>query len=320
VFAFDAPYYLDSTEISKLSAFYALYSKVPESVEVAAHLLFGELPSPPGDSPVSVTGVDYDLISATAPDPNQIIQLSYDLPEPPASDGTLTPEPTTPPVFGLGDLIPVKTGIILDSNGHPVPDNTPVEFLFNIGLEEITSQIENTKGGIGRTTFLVNQPGILEIRAHSDRALTSTALQVDIPPEIETTEELPTQTMTAEPPTPTLEPTSTETPEATPSSLDSSPTSFSDWVLAAFLSIAFAVVIYWFTTLFGIIRWGLRAGLLALIGGLVAYTYLSIDLPGSSQVLNNLNSWGILLVTLIGSGVGWGAALGWKRLAESQKR
>jgi beta-N-acetylhexosaminidase len=283
-------------------------------------LLFGELPSPPGDSPVSVTGVDYDLISATAPDPNQIIQLSYDLPEPPASDGTLTPEPTTPPVFGLGDLIPVKTGIILDSNGHPVPDNTPVEFLFNIGLEEITSQIENTKGGIGRTTFLVNQPGILEIRAHCDRALTSTALQVDIPPEIETTEELPTQTMTAEPPTPTLEPTSTETPEATPSSLDSSPTSFSDWVLAAFLSIAFAVVIYWFTTLFGIIRWGLRAGLLALIGGLVAYTYLSIDLPGSSQVLNNLNSWGILLVTLIGSGVGWGAALGWKRLAESQKR
>ena len=320
VFAFDAPYYLDATEISKISAFYALYSKVPEFVEVAAHLLFGELPSPPGDSSVSVTGVDYDLISATAPDPNQIIQLYLDLPEPSASEGTLTPEPTTAPAYGVGDLIPVKTGVILDYNGHPVPDNTPVEFLLNIGLEEITSQIENTEGGIGRTTFLVNQPGILEIRARSDRALTSTALQVDIPPEIESATTLPTQTVTAEPPTPTSEPTSTQTPEATPASLNSGPTSFSDWVLAAFLSVTFAVVIYWFTTLFGIIRWGLRAGLLALIGGLIAYTYLSIDLPGSSQLLDNLNSWGILLVTLIGSGVGWGAALGWQRLTESQKR
>jgi beta-N-acetylhexosaminidase len=320
VFAFDAPYYLDATEISKLSAFYALYSKVPDFVEVAAHLLFGELPSPPGDSPVSVTGVDYDLISATAPDPNQNIQLSLDLPESPAGDGTVTPEPTTTPVYGVGDLIPVKTGVILDYNGHPVPDNTPVEFLFNIGLEEIARQIENSQDGVGRTTFLVNQSGTLEIRARSDRALNSTTLQVDIPPEIESFTAVPTQTMTAIPPTPTSEPTSTQTPAVTPSTLEGGPTNFSDWALAAFLSIIFAVAVYWLTTMFGIIRWGLRTGLLALIGGLIAYIYLSIDLPGSSQLLESLNSWAILLVTLIGCGLGWGAALSWKKLAENQKK
>lgn len=320
VFAFDAPYYLDATEISKLSAFYALYSKVPEFVEVAAHLLFGEFPSPPGDSPVSVTGVDYDLISATAPDPNQIIQLSLDLPEPATIDGTVTPEPATTPVYGVGDLIPVKTGVILDYNGHPVPDNTPVEFLLNIGLEEISSQIENSQDGTGRTTFLVDQPGIWQIRARSDRAISSTTLQVDIPPETESVTAAPTQTATAVPPTPTSEPTSTQAPEVTPSTLEVGPTSFGDWMLAAFLSITFAVAIYWVTTMFGIIRWGLRAGLLALIGGLIAYIYLSIDLPGSSQLLDGLNSWAILLVTIIGCGLGWGAALGWKKLAENQKR
>jgi hypothetical protein len=166
----------------------------------------------------------------------------------------------------------------------------------------------------------VNQSGTIEIRAISDQALNSTVLQIDIPPEIGSTTAIPPQTQTSEPPTPTLEPTITQTPEATPALVTSSPTSFGDWVLAAFLSITFAVAIYWFTTLFGVIRWGLRAGLLGFIGGLIAYIYLSIDLPGSSSLLDNLSSWGILVVTLIGCSIGWGVALGWQRLAETQKR
>ena len=96
------------------------------------------------------------------------------------------------------------------------------------GWREITIQVENTKSGIGRTTFLVNQPGTLEIRARSDRTLTSTALQVDIPNGTESTTELPTQTMTAEPPTQTSVPTSTQTPEPTPAPMNSGPTSFNE--------------------------------------------------------------------------------------------
>ena len=42
VFAFNAPDYLDATDISKLTAYYALYSETPEFVEVAARILFNE--------------------------------------------------------------------------------------------------------------------------------------------------------------------------------------------------------------------------------------------------------------------------------------
>ena len=80
VFAINAPYYLDATDISKITAYYGLYSKVTPFAEVAAKVLFQEL-TPSGALPVSVPGIGYDLISATKPDPTQVISLSLDLPE-----------------------------------------------------------------------------------------------------------------------------------------------------------------------------------------------------------------------------------------------
>ena len=66
-----APYYLDATDISKLSAYYGLYSKTAPFVDVAARILFQEL-SADGVLPVSVPGVGYDLIPSrfTRPDPS----------------------------------------------------------------------------------------------------------------------------------------------------------------------------------------------------------------------------------------------------------
>ena len=60
LFSFGAPYYFDTTTISKFTAYYALYSKQPQFVEVAARLLFQEL-TPIGASPVSIPGIGYDL-------------------------------------------------------------------------------------------------------------------------------------------------------------------------------------------------------------------------------------------------------------------
>ncbi|MBI3738338.1 MAG: glycoside hydrolase family 3 protein, partial [Chloroflexi bacterium] len=77
LFMFGAPYYLDATDISRLTAYYALYSKQSPFVEVAARLLYQEL-NPTGASPVSIPSLGYDLISMTAPDPNQIITLTLD--------------------------------------------------------------------------------------------------------------------------------------------------------------------------------------------------------------------------------------------------
>ena len=93
LFAFGSPYYLDATDISRLTAYYALYSKQPPFIQVAARLLFQEI-TPTGAAPVSVPGLGYDLISITAPDPNQIISLALDLPEPPQPTTGLTPQPS----------------------------------------------------------------------------------------------------------------------------------------------------------------------------------------------------------------------------------
>ena len=43
VFAFNAPYYLDATDISKLTAYYAFYSKINPFIDVAARILFQEV-------------------------------------------------------------------------------------------------------------------------------------------------------------------------------------------------------------------------------------------------------------------------------------
>ncbi|MEE8569077.1 MAG: hypothetical protein V3S81_10745, partial [Anaerolineales bacterium] len=75
VFAFDVPYGLDATDISKVDVYYTLYSQGHAFIDVAAHLLFNEL-SASGAPPVSVPGIGYDLIEATSPDPDQIISLA----------------------------------------------------------------------------------------------------------------------------------------------------------------------------------------------------------------------------------------------------
>ncbi|MFL7894359.1 MAG: glycoside hydrolase family 3 N-terminal domain-containing protein [Anaerolineales bacterium] len=315
VFAFDAPYYLDATEISKLSAYYGLYSKIPQFVDTAARVLFGEIPAPSGDLPVTVSGINYDLISATSPDPEQIIELLMDIPE--ANIGT--PVPTQIPQLTIGDLIPVRTGVILDHNGHAVPDGTIVEFVLSDGLNELGVQRESTQDGIARTTFLIEESGTIIIRARSDPAIESNFLQFDIPPEgVPTIEfvitQFPTDTATAEPgTTETVIPVVTPVPPEPPG-----PTGITDWILATGISILIAITIYWFTTTFGILKWSVRSGVLAFIGGILAYMYIAMSLPGSEQLLSIPGSWGILMITVFGAGLGWVASYGWQKIQESK--
>ncbi|MCK4317106.1 MAG: hypothetical protein KAX24_15170, partial [Anaerolineae bacterium] len=131
VLAYDAPYYLDATEINKLSAYYVAYGRMGPFIEGSVRALFGEF-APRGTAPVSVAGINYDLSTRTSPDPEQTITLYYDIggppeegqpmPEPP-EEGQPTPEP---PRLDVGDELRLRTGVIVDHNNHPVPDGTPV--------------------------------------------------------------------------------------------------------------------------------------------------------------------------------------------------
>lgn len=127
-FGFNAPYYLDATDISKLTAYYVLFSKGPAFIDTAAKILFKET-NPEGTLPVSVPGIGYDLIISMSPEPNQVIPVYLENAEPvQPTDINGTPEPSAIPVYELGEILAIRTGIIYDHNRNPVPDGTVVRF------------------------------------------------------------------------------------------------------------------------------------------------------------------------------------------------
>jgi beta-N-acetylhexosaminidase len=310
VFAFNAPYYLDATDISKVTAYYGLFSKSAPFVEVAARLLFQEL-TPSGSLPVSVPGIGYDLLSATAPDPGQVIQLYLDLPSAPTPTTvpTGTPEPTATPYFRVGDTVTVRTGVILDYNQHPVPDNTGVRFsLIQSGEGGVVQQVEAaTVGGVARASFSIERAGLLEIHAASDPAATSVVLQLDITSEgVSVTVVAPTST--AEPATPT--PEITLTPEETSlSPISEGYPGFSGWIAMVMFLGGLAYLALWLGGRLFSTRWGLRWAFCAILGGLLAYNYLALGLPGSAGWIKASGLAGILGVVILGAALGF--AGGW---------
>jgi beta-N-acetylhexosaminidase len=224
VLAFNAPYYLDATEVSKLTAYYGLYSKTQPYLETAVRLLFQEF-QPQGSLPVDVDAVGYDLLEVTRPDPNQVINIDIvagpELP-PATSTPAATPQPSpqqTPiPIqldLEVGDELTLRTGVIVDHNGRPVPDGTPVEFRLLDPLQGLEARLPaaNTVGGIGTTTFKLERAGTWEVTAASDAAQRSVRLILTIPETgpVEVGFDRPTATATA-----TATPTPTDTPSPSP--------------------------------------------------------------------------------------------------------
>ncbi len=313
VFAFNAPYYLDATNISKISAYYGLYSKTPKFLEVAVRLLFKEI-QPNGFLPVSVVGSGYDLITTTSPDPDQIIQLSLDLPYSEIITPT-TSTPVAPLQFHVGDTIAVKAGIILDHNGHPVPDDTPVEFITSLGGTLISpNQTEITVNGMAYTTIHISGSGKLEIKVESEPAKSSTVLSFEIPPMVgEVTPVTPTETPTKTPTsTPTITPTLSETEIATPPLTPSQRPNLGDWFLAMIMIMTTSIITFRISMNLNQLRWGIRIGILSIIGGLIFYLYLAVGLPGSGTLLNNLGFWGTILFSIVGSMTGILTGVGWR--------
>ncbi len=302
VFAFNAPYYLDATDISKLTAYYGLYSKTAPFAELAARVLFQEI-SPPGALPVSVPGIGYDLINATKPDRDQVISLMVDLPEPDNSVQTQTPEPTPVPTFKVGDTIPLRTGLILDANHHVVPNGTPVRFLFTTGGDTAVAQTVEavTVNGVARASYRIDRAGLLEITANSDPAFNSDRLQLDITggESAAITAIVPTSVPT-ETPTPTQTSTPTATPTLTPEPTPEPKPVLGDWVVALAVILASSALGLWLGISLVHFRWGIRWALCILIGGLLAYNYVVLKFPGSERVIAQGVTSGVVEVTFIG--------------------
>ncbi len=324
VFAFNGPYYLDTTDISKLTAYFGMYSKSQQFVDTAARILFKEFTLPVGNSPVSVPGITYDLGKITKPDPNQTIRVYLDTPL--STEPTPTPtveqepipniEPTPLTNYRIGDVIGLHTAIIQDHYGHPVPDRTIVQFTFSRGGNPVSIE---TVQGVARTSYLINGGGLLEIRAISEDALQSVPLIIDVPGPEATL--IPTLTPTPTPTeTPTLNPTLEPTPVATPEPevILHTRTDFVDWGLGVLVALAISLIAYRAGITFGLVRWSIRWALSAWIGGLLTYIYLSLDLPGSMTLLSEYGRAGIIWVISIGAGVGWVAGWVWQRVSRKE--
>lgn len=317
VFSFNAPYYLDATDISKITAFYGIYGKSKNSINVAALVLFQEL-SPGGSSPVSIPGVGYDLIQATSPDPSQVIQLMLDMPETPMptmSAPELTVSPTPIPEFKIGDTLPIRTGIILDKNGHQVPDGTVARFIINGGSDVTGSQqIEaTTVGGIARTSFRITSKGLMQVHVISEPAQTSSILQLDVPPDAGAV-------VVAVAPTsmPSNTPEPTQTPELVPSPTETPPGTdkgtkpiFWSWLLSILIiglgsGLVYNVGFRMFSS-----RWGIRWALCVMLGGLISYTYLAGGFPGGESWLKLTGTAGLLGIVIVFMALGWALGILW---------
>ncbi len=318
VFAFNAPYFLDATDISKLTAYYCLYSKSEPFVEVAARILFREL-SPMGSLPVSVPGIEYDLLTATSPDPNQVIGLSLEKAPVASPTKGATPIATPTPSFKVGDTVTVKTSVILDHNGHPVPDGTGVTFSILLSGEGgvVQELVAATTQGVASASFSIDRTGLLEIRAESDPALISVVYQMNVSNE--------GFSVTVVAPTPNVSPTPTEqvvvapvgTP--TPSPVEASP-GFGGWFGMLVVLGGLGSFAYWFGNKYDAPRWALRWALCIIVGGLIAYSYLAIRLPGSTTYIHQ-NGWlGVMGVVILGAAIGFGIGYSWQRMSKGSRK
>ena len=319
LFSFTAPYYLDATDISKLTAYYALYSKQPAFIEVAARLLFQQVTAQ-GDSPVSITAVEYDLRTATSPDPDQIIPLSLAGEVAPLTGSptveltTITAVPTEVPLYKIGDTIEVQAGPIVDHNQQIVPDRTEVRFTMSTREESggILQQVDaETVDGLARASFNIDQPGKVEIRAASELAVVSAVLQFDA------SDEGAAVTIVAPVPTSTPEPTITSTvtvmPENDLISPDGHPR-IGVWLLALIALFGGGSLTYWAASRIFSPRWGLRWALCVFLGGLLGYNYLALDFPGAAEwIASDGGAFGVLLLTFTGEMAGILAAWVWTR-------
>jgi beta-N-acetylhexosaminidase len=279
VLSFGPPYELDSTDFGKLDLYYALYSSGNAFVEASIRALFRDLAAP-GDSPVDIPALDYYVPQQTMPDQNQLITLS--LVDETGEELTSTAQAN----IHIGDVIHLRTGVILDRNGRVVPDGTPVHFTLSYPDSQRDVAAETVQG-VAQTAVTLERVGQLNITARADPAGSSVRLELVIRDDgVTITEIEPTPTATLTPsPTPTATPTPTPTPPAPAPPVDKMPDQLSlpsperikliRWAFASTV-VLFAVSFVWARERSFGAAWSVRLALSSVIGGLGGYILLMI--------------------------------------------
>jgi hypothetical protein len=262
------------------------------------------------------------LISATSPDPDRIFLLYIgDKP-----DLTTTQEPSlaTPaaPVYRVEDIIELHTGIILDYNGNPVPDGTPVTFVISSQGESTSLPQVITTDGSTSTSYLVQNGNNIIVHAESSLAK-SQSIEINILGDAtdnttdgatdgSTDDEFQDSTQTPV----VVIPGTNEPSQPLPSEENSS--SWRLWLISLIIIVTLSLIAYQAGAMYGIVRWGIKWSFSSFISGLFVYNYLMLDLPGVSWLISNTNpTLSMGLAVLVGSLTGWLLAFLYQRLHSS---
>ncbi len=321
VFALGAPYYLDATEISKITAYFGVYSRHPAFLEASLRALFGEY-VPTGKSPVSVPALNYSLINVTAPDPAQVIPLN-------AGD-TLTDTQATPEPLALntGDRLRLRAGPIVDMNGNLVPDGTQVQFILSYPAERVEQRQQpvSTRDGIAETTIALEREGKLEIRAEADPALTSFVVGVDTGNSTQIETIRPTAAPTETPaPTPTVVQQPTAVPTSAPTPAPPAESQQTRASITGFLLTFIGLMLIGFS-MFAILSQesitgiGVNARVRLVAGiwvtGWLIYAMVAMGLPGTRWITNTLGWAGsamfAILLTLLTAALVFAGIRAWR--------
>ncbi len=269
-----------------------------------------------GSPPVSVAGINYVLINRLEPAAGQIISLGQ--------AGTPLDVSGKAASIQIGSRIVLETGVILDRNGHAVPDGTPVEFRLRYPVEglDLAPKIETAAGGRARTTVTLDRPGELWITVQAGDAKDSARIVLkvggDAPGSIATVLPSPTSAPTATPtPTATLTPTPEPSPTVTPTPTPLPPLpppkprvalpAFLFGLIGVLLAGAAAFAAAWRISLIGRrarSQWlsaSVEASLWAVTIAWGAYLFYSFGwLPGATQLQASGKTWAAGAVTLAG--------------------
>ena len=299
VFALNAPYFLDATEMSRLTTYFGAYSKTQPLLESAVRGLFRAFTTT-GAPPVPVPGTRFASLSERlAPNPAVVMPLSVT-----SGDGLLLASNTeadgeagaevggdsgdTPPI-DVGDTLNLVVGPIIDRNGHPVPDGTLVEFDLKYDGEELAMAVDPalTRGGIATRDVGVERSGTLRIAATSDSANSGSPLLVVILP----------------PPTPVPEPAAEAGADGT---IAGGQPALPERVNLMTLVIAlFTIVVTLSLFLIVQVRVLPRSALVhnmlwAAIFGLLGYLMYGLGLfPGANWLRSNISVWGTTVVVFV---------------------
>lgn len=182
VLALHAPYFLDATEISKLTGYYGVYGKTQPFLESAVRALFRAY-TPTGSPPVSVPGTRFaNLAERLSPDPLQPIDLLVYGSDSNILAGEASSAGAPLPVVEAGTLIRIQTGQILDHNRQPVRNGTPVEVVVAYEDDAAARDAETvaTQNGVAARDVVLTRGGVAQISARAGDAVSTETIALSV--------------------------------------------------------------------------------------------------------------------------------------------